>query len=119
MAMFPDALNGLLGLCILSVLTVCLFLELVSRRAKLSHIPGPWQARYTDAWSLHAAWKISSAPRTSQSQVKLAHYKRLQALYGDVVRVGPRTVIVFDAAAVPTVYGVRAKLDKASTASTL
>ncbi|KAL2880404.1 hypothetical protein SGCOL_004121 [Colletotrichum sp. CLE4] len=36
----------------------------------------------------------------------------LRDKYGDVVRLGPRSVTVFDPSAVPVIYGVRSRLDK-------
>ncbi|OCT54514.1 benzoate 4-monooxygenase cytochrome P450 [Cladophialophora carrionii] len=82
------------------------FLVLNSRQAGLSHIPGPFLARYTDAWALYNAW------RGIHFHNKVHVQRGLQARYGDVVRTGPRSVTVFDPAAVPVIYGVRSKLDK-------
>ena len=89
----------------LVVVAIC-FSLISSWRAGLSHVPGPFLARYTDAWNIYSAW------RTTRQGGKVEHYQRLQAKYGDVIRIGPRSLIVLDPAAVPIIYGVRAKLDK-------
>ena len=88
------------------VFFLCSYFVLESRRAGLSHIPGPFWARYTDAWALYTAWKIL------RSRNKVGAQRALQARYGDVVRTGPRSVTIFDPAAIPAIYGVRSKLDK-------
>jgi hypothetical protein len=93
----------------IGVLLLCTMLVLNSRNGRLSHIPGPFLARYTDAWSLYAAW------RTLRLGNKVDMQRDLRARYGDVVRTGPRSVTVFDPAAVPVIYGVRSKLDKVRT----
>lgn len=93
---------------------ICLYLLIVSKRAGLSHISGPWIARYTDAWALYNGWKILRARRLGLPLTKLGWHKQLQARYGDVVRIGPRTVVCFDAMAVPTIYAIRSRLEKVS-----
>lgn len=90
-------------ICLLAVLGAVV---LNSRRAALSHIPGPFIARYTDAWSLWLAWTVKSRENPT------SFYHTLQAKYGNVVRTGPRSVTVLDPFAVPTIYGVRSKLNK-------
>ncbi len=82
------------------------YLVVSSWRAGLSHIPGPFWARYTDAWALYIAWK------SLRFGDKVGVQRAVQARYGNVVRTGPRSVTVFDPAAVPAIYGVRSKLDK-------
>lgn len=94
---------GLLPLC------CCLFLIISSRRAGLSGIPGPFIARYTDAYNLYYAWS------TNRKGDRVSHYRALQQRYGDVVRTGPKTVTVIDAAAVPVIYGLRSRLNKVSS----
>ncbi|KAJ9606314.1 hypothetical protein H2200_009275 [Cladophialophora chaetospira] len=88
------------------IILLCSYLVFSSRRAGLSHIPGPFWARYTDAWALYNAWKGLHYGNKVEVQ------RGIQARYGDIVRTGPRSVTVFDPAAVPTIYGVRSKLDK-------
>lgn len=79
-----------------------------SKRAGLSHIPGPFIARYTNLWAVYVAWK------TEKDGNRASFNRKLQARYGDVVRTGPRSVSVMDPAAIPVIYGVRSKLDKVS-----
>lgn len=82
------------------------WLVLCSKSAGLSQVPGPFLARYTNAWGLYQAWKVA---KTGQ---KGKFHRRLQEQYGDVVRVGPSSIIVMDPDAVPIIYSVRARLDK-------
>ena len=98
--------------CAIIVSILVAFLIVNSRRAGLSSIPGPFLARYTDAWALCSAWKIAR-----YGLDKVSYYRNLQAHYGSVIRTGPRSVVVLDAAAVPLIYGVRAKLNKVSLPS--
>jgi hypothetical protein len=107
-AFHPDgAAQWALLVTSIGLILLCSLLVLNSRQAGLSHIPGPFLARYTDAWSLYIAW------RGVRFHNKVGVQRGLQARYGDVVRTGPRSVTVFDPAAVPAIYGVRSKLDKA------
>ena len=92
------------GCCVAGVLLLLLQLVITSRKAGLSHIPGPFLARYTDLWRFYHSWRAwnelqdFSGPLTRE--------------YGDVVRIGPNTVAVFDPAAIPTIYGTSNRLEK-------
>ncbi|KIM95857.1 hypothetical protein OIDMADRAFT_132823 [Oidiodendron maius Zn] len=88
-----------------SALLLLLQLDIASRKARLSHIPGPLLARYTDLWRFYHSWRLVknegkdfSGPLTRE--------------YGDVVRIGPNTVAVFDPAAIPIIYGTANRLEK-------
>ena len=87
------------------ILTIT-YLVIDSHLQGLGHIPGPFLARYTDAWNAYTAYKNLSSVN------KADHWRRLQAQYGDVIRVGPKMVIVLDAKAVPIIYGVKNRLNK-------
>ncbi len=101
-----NAVQTSLSIFLVFTFLLCSWLIVNSKKARLSHIPGPFLARYTNAWSLYIAWKcVNHANRTVVQQ-------KLQARYGDVVRTGPRSVTVLDPAAVSVIYGVRSKLDK-------
>lgn len=109
---YTPAILGVLSISVwlwLFVLTIgssLAYLILYSWSSGLSHIPGPWLARYTDAWSLYCALK-----ETYGRDVKnKGFYLRLQAKYGDIVRTGPRTVVVMDPAALPAIYGMKKRL---------
>lgn len=93
---------------VLGVLFVSLFgwIILDSWRAGLSHVPGPFLARYTDLWRFYQACKLLGKPDVLSSQ--------LQERYGDVVRIGPRMVAVFDPNAISTIYGTGTRLNKVS-----
>lgn len=97
-------LLALLGTLFFIVTIIVLGIQ--SKRAGLSDVPGPWIAQYTDAWNLYATYKVF------HSDNKASFHRHLQAKYGNVVRTGPKTVSIFDPAAVPVIYGVRSKLDK-------
>lgn len=69
---------------------------------RLRHIPGPFWA------------SISDLPRLFWVKTKEAHliHQQLHEKYGEVVRIGPNTVIFRDPAAIPTVYPMRAGFPK-------
>ena len=94
-----------------SLLFSCAVLWFSSKRAGLSHIPGPFVARYTNLWAVYVAW------RTDREGNRAPFNRALQARYGDVVRIGPHNVSVMDPAAIPVIYGVRSRLDKVSGTS--
>ena len=75
-----------------------------SRESGLSQFPGPWFARYTDLWRAYQAY--SSMSKSNYD------YEALRQNYGDVVRIGPSIVLVFDPEAVPTIFGTGSRLDK-------
>jgi hypothetical protein len=75
-----------------------------SRASGLGHVPGPFLARYTDLF------RAAMAVIYSDREINL--FMKLHSKYGDAVRVGPRSVSVLDPAAIPTIYGVKARLDK-------
>lgn len=95
------------------LLILCSYLVIESKAAGLSRIPGPWLAQFTNIWALHFTWRTNRAGTTNGGQNKVSKLMKLRAVYGDVVRTGPRMVVVFDPAAVPMIYGVRSKLNKA------
>lgn len=82
-------------------------LLLVKRRNDgLKHIPGPWLAKYTDAWRCWQAYRLNHFYQRENYQI------RLLGKYGDAVRIGPNTVLVLDPEAIPTVFGFRERLEK-------
>jgi hypothetical protein len=88
----------LIFLFVLGSCALVLKFVLDSRRAGLSHIPGPFLARYTEGYG--------KSEYLSNS---------LRKTYGEVARIGPTTVAVFDPAAVPTIYGTSSRLNKVRT----
>ncbi|SPJ79264.1 uncharacterized protein FTOL_07655 [Fusarium torulosum] len=72
----------------------------------LRNIPGPLLGRYTDAWRCYLAWKFKDRPGG------VAYHQHIHQRYGDVVRVGPKTVYVNDPSAIPVVLGFKDRLDK-------
>lgn len=79
-----------------------------SRRAQLDEIPGPFLARYTNAWRCYQAW------RYNHFQVDVNYQSKLIGVYGDIVRIGPNTVLVLDPEAINTVLGFKERLEKVS-----
>ncbi|KAI1158262.1 cytochrome P450 [Nemania serpens] len=62
----------------------------------LNKYPGPFLASLTDLWRLWDVWG-------RQSEVT---HRKLHARYGDVVRLGPRTLSFADPKALKTIYGL-------------
>jgi hypothetical protein len=81
-----------------------LYLVLRSRNAALEHLPGPFLAKYTDMWRGYKAWRYHGMDWNYGIEILRD--------YGEVVRVGPKTVAVFDPEAIPHIFGIRARLDK-------
>lgn len=71
----------------------------------LNHIPGPFLASLSEWWRLFVAWGW---------QPHLTHI-RLHEKYGDVVRIGPKTVIVRDPEGVKKIYALNAGYIKVAT----
>ncbi|KXH26155.1 benzoate 4-monooxygenase cytochrome P450 [Colletotrichum simmondsii] len=86
--------------------TFCFKCVIDSHRARLSDIPGPWIARYTNLYAVYLAW------RTERGSSKVNILNDLRDTYGEVIRLGPRSVTVFDPFAVPVIYGIRSRLNK-------
>jgi hypothetical protein len=86
--MFVHPLLAVLGLLIGSIL----FILLKSRNAGLEHIPGHFIAKYTNAWRAYKAWKPLGINKVFLNEAVQD--------YGDVVRVGPKTVAVMDPEAI-------------------
>ena len=85
------------------------YLLTINNSVDLSNIPGPYLAKYTDAYGAIVALKLSSA----KSGPVVASWSRdLQRKYGTTVRTGPNTETILDPRAIQPIYGVRAKLDK-------
>ena len=90
-----------------SVALFFIYLLRFSKRAKLDHIPGPWLAKYTNAWRGYQAW------RTNHHKTGAVNYQiEMIGKYGDVVRIGPTHVLVYDPAAIDTILGFKERLDK-------
>ncbi len=86
------------------LLTPLLYLALRAHAAHLSHIPGPFISKYSDAYRAFLGWRWSGSNRNYQRQ--------WTKQYGDVVRIGPKTVLVNDPDSVPVVLGLKGRLDK-------
>jgi len=80
----------------------------LSKKARLDHIPGPFLARYTDAWRAYKAWSFNHYTGTEG----INYQTQLLGKYGDVVRIGPNTVLVLDPEAINSVLGFKERLEK-------
>ncbi|KAL1863324.1 hypothetical protein Plec18170_000158 [Paecilomyces lecythidis] len=80
-----------------------LYCVIDSYAAGLGHIPGPFFARFTDLDGLYRKWSVS----LHGDWLTPLHHK-----YGDIVRVGPRSVSVADPAAIRTIYNTKSRLEK-------
>lgn len=101
-----------LGLIALACTVLPLLLFVVYSEIKhrdLHGIPGPILARYTNAWRAWQAWQYASRPNG------ITYHEVLHARYGDVVRVGPRTVFINDPEAIPKVLGFKQRLEKSDS----
>lgn len=94
-------LRQLVFILIFTALTIG-FAQVFRSWQRLRHIPGPFWA------------SISDFPRLFWVRTKKAHliHQQMHEKYGEVVRIGPKTVIFRDPAAIPTVYPMRAGFPK-------
>ena len=88
------------------LLAVVAYLVVQSKQAGLDDIPGPWLAKYTDAWRAYNAWRYYRSDMNYQ--------RRAFKKYGDIIRIGPKTVLVSDPEAINTVLGFKTRLEKVS-----
>ena len=91
--------------CLPFFITISFILYLIydSHTAGISHVPGPFIARYTN---LHAFVLTWLAGRHGD------YLPGIHEKYGDVVRVGPRTVSVADPDAIKAIYNSKLRLHK-------
>ena len=83
-----------------------------SKRAGLDHIPGPWLAKFSDVWRGYQAWRLNHHTEgVNNYQIQMI------GQYGDVVRIGPTHVLVYDPEAIDTIFGFRERLDKVCSSS--
>lgn len=64
---------------------------------RLSHIPGPLLAKFTDLWRLLRVKRGDSHDT----------FVALHEQYGDIVRIGPNCVSVSKPDAIPMIYGIQ------------
>ena len=96
--------------CLTVVVVIILAFIVPSWLAGLGQIPGPWLAKYTNLWSVHSCYRMTSA---RSSAAVSGFSQQLQQRDGSTtVRTGPQSVIILDPRAVRDVYGFRARLDK-------
>jgi hypothetical protein len=71
---------------------------------KLSKIPGPSVAKFSNIWRV----------KTAASGHAPAQFQKLHRQYGSVVRTGPTHISVSDPEQIPVIYGISSKFIKAS-----
>lgn len=71
-------------------------------RPGLRNIPGPWVAKFTQAWRIGLVWKGNA-----HEEYKLLHEK-----YGPIVRTAPNVVDISDPTSIATIYGISSKFLK-------
>lgn len=72
----------------------------------MKHIPGPFLASFTDFWRVYHQNVGTLSAET--------HTK-----YGQIVRVGPNTVLISDATAIPAIYTNHGEFQKVSNSCVL
>jgi hypothetical protein len=94
---------GWRGPVLFITISFVLYLVYDSHTAGISHIPGPFIARYTNLHAFVLTWR---AGRHGD------YLPGIHEKYGDVVRVGPRTVSVADPDAIKAIYNSKLRLHK-------
>jgi hypothetical protein len=83
---------------IVLITTILLFLSSISRSYyRLSQIPGPLLAKFTDLW------RLLKVKRGDCHDTYLALHER----YGDLVRIGPNCVSISKPDMIPIIYGIQ------------
>ncbi|KAJ9603054.1 hypothetical protein H2200_012349 [Cladophialophora chaetospira] len=89
------------------LLSTVVYFLVKSKRAGLDHIRGPWLAKYSNIWRGYQAWRINHHTEgVNNYQIEMI------GRWGDVVRIGPTHVLVYNPEAIDTIYGFRERLDK-------
>lgn len=109
MALSSALLESISPIYVVAALLVFCFLYFYvgSKKARLDHIPGPWLAKYTNAWRGFQAWRLNH-----HSEAVNNYQINMIGKYGDVVRIGPTHVLVYDPEAIDTIFGFRERLEK-------
>ncbi|KIW23706.1 uncharacterized protein PV07_11885 [Cladophialophora immunda] len=94
---------------VLAIIISLVPLQLYFRYRKLSSIPGPFLASFTDLWRAYA----QNYGTIATTLIKLHEQ------YGPLVRIGPNTIHVSDPAAVSTIYTNHGEFRKADSYSPL
>jgi len=88
----------------LSVIVLIAQYAIAYLRSPLKKLPGPYLAQFTDVWRL---WN-------HYTQTHIETQQALHAKYGNVVRIGPKTVSVTDPELIKTIYSTRGTFVKVS-----
>ena len=82
------------------------FFSLARQYWRLSHVPGPFWARFTGFWLASKFWRNEGFHEIALD---------LDKEYGPVVRYGPKSVLFSDPSAIPVIYGTTNAFRKVST----
>ncbi|PVH76614.1 cytochrome P450-like protein [Cadophora sp. DSE1049] len=98
--MLLESISELRGFAILGLVATVISAQLLRNKYGhgINHIPGPLLASFTDYWRLFVVW----GRRPEATHIKL-HEK-----YGDLVRIGPKMVLVADWEAAKKIYALNA-----------
>ncbi|KAL5320426.1 hypothetical protein ACEPPN_011230 [Leptodophora sp. 'Broadleaf-Isolate-01'] len=98
--MLLESLSEVRGLALLGLVVAVISAQLLRNKYGngINQIPGPLLASFTDYWRLFVVW----GRRPEQTHVQL------HAKYGDLVRIGPKTVLVADWEATKKIYALNA-----------
>lgn len=104
--MLLESLSEVRGLALLGLVVAVISAQLLRNKYGngINQIPGPLLASFTDYWRLFVVW----GRRPEQTHVQL------HAKYGDLVRIGPKTVLVADWEATKKIYALNAGYIKVS-----
>jgi cytochrome P450 len=84
------------GICLITMIGLYLIMYILQQYLKLSHVPGPFLARFSGVWLVSKFYHKEKFTLIALD---------LDKKYGPVVRYGPRSVLLSDPAAIPIVYG--------------
>ena len=71
-------------------------------RPGISHIPGPWICKITDAYRVYRAWRGDA----------FLWWQELQSQYGNLVRIGPNTILDCEQGDMQKVFGFKEDYEK-------
>jgi hypothetical protein len=97
-----DALLPTEALSLTVVLVTIAYLLRPALAPGLRSLPGPFLAKFTNAWRLYKVFRGDFEKTTI----------KMHKQYGDVVRIGPNIVSIADPGAIESIYGLKANLPK-------
>jgi hypothetical protein len=102
---WPDENNSWLRILVVacSILLVFLLNSLrIALKPGLKSLPGLLWARFSSLYRISMVWKGKAPER----------YLQVHRKYGPIVRIGPNAVSIYDAGAIPILYGISTRFVK-------